>query len=117
MSQVNYIVRVGNEGFESRSSSMALDHWYYLVPQRLWGLPRDMLHVKLRAEFIANIENSLVTTYIWFLCNGYGRPGHSVEVGIGIPHSRNGPVVDGDLPNPAEVMDQLQQGFDQWFNW
>jgi len=117
MSQVNYIVRVGNEGFASRSSSMALNHWHYLIPQRLWGLPKDLPHVKVRAEFIANIENPLVTTYIWFLCNGYGGPGHFVQVGIGIPHSGNGPVANGDLPIPIEVMARLQQGFDHWFNW
>lgn len=117
MSQVNYIVRVGNEGFASRSSSMAQNHWHYLAPQRLWALPKDLPHVKVRAEFMANIENPLVTTYIWFLCNGYGGPGHFVQVGIGVPHSGSGPVANGSLPIPAEVMDRLQQGFDHWFNW
>lgn len=51
MAQVNSIVRVGNEGFGSRSSSMALNHWHYLAPQRLWGLPKDLPHVKVRAEY------------------------------------------------------------------
>ena len=117
MSTVHYIVRIGNEGFANRSSSRAPNHWHYLSPQRLWGLPKEMTHVKVRAEFMENIEDPLVTTYIWFLCNGHDGPGHFVQVGTGRHHSGNGPVADGDLPIPAEVMARLQQGFDHWFNW
>lgn len=117
MSSANYIVRVGNEGFASRASSMALNHWHYLSPQRLWGLPKDMPHVKVRTEFMANIEDPLITTYIWFLCNGYNGPGHFVRVGTGIPHSGNGPVANGPLPIPTEVIARLQQGYSHWFNW
>ena len=76
-----------------------------------------MTHVKVRAEFFANIEDPLITTYIWFLCNGFDGPGHFVQVGIGRRHLGSGPAAHGDLPIPAEVMARLQQGFDHWFNW
>lgn len=76
-----------------------------------------MTHVKVRAEFFANIEDPLVTTYIWFLCNSYDGPGHFVQVGIGRRHLGSGPVAHSDLPVPAEVIARLQQGFDHWFNW
>ncbi|KAL8819639.1 MAG: hypothetical protein Q9191_007692 [Dirinaria sp. TL-2023a] len=76
-----------------------------------------MTHVKVRAEFFANIEDPLLTTYIWFLCNGFEGPGHFVQVGIGRRHLGSWPVAHGDLPIPAEVMARLQQGFDHWFNW
>ena len=96
---------------------MAPNHWHYLSPQRLWGFPRTLPHVKVRSEFMSNIEDPLTTTYIWFLCNGHGGPGHFVQVGTGIPHSGNGPAADGDRTIPNEVMTRLQEGFDHWFNW
>ena len=76
-----------------------------------------MTHVKVRAEFEADIENARVTAYIWFLCNGYGGPGHFVAVGIGRRHSGQGPVGNGTLRIPQDVMARLQQGFDHWFEW
>ena len=96
---------------------MAPNHWHYLSPQRLWGFPKAMPHVKVRAEFMSNIQDPSVTAYIWFLCNGHGGPGHFVQVGIGAPHVGNGPVEDGDRPIPRDVMVRLQDGFDHWFNW
>ncbi|MCJ1408012.1 hypothetical protein MMC19_002085 [Ptychographa xylographoides] len=96
---------------------MAVNHWYYLSPQYLWGFPKGMTHVKVRANFEADIENPHVTTYIWFLCNGYGGPGHFVQLGIGMRHLGQGPVRNGSLPIPQDVMDRLQQGFDHWFEW
>lgn len=117
MSQVHYIVRVGNKGFSRSSSSMAPNHWYYLSAQRLWGLPTSMPHVNVRAQFMADIDDPAVVTYIWFLCNGHDGPGHFVQLGIGERHSGNGPTANGQRPIPAEVMARLQQGFDHWFNW
>ncbi|KAL8953766.1 MAG: hypothetical protein Q9222_000383 [Ikaeria aurantiellina] len=76
-----------------------------------------MPHVKVRAEFMVNIENPRITTYIWFLCNGHNGPGHFVQAGIGRRHIGNGPVANGPTPIPSEVMARLQQGFDHWFNW
>ena len=96
---------------------MALNHWHYLAPQHLWGLPRTMTHVNVRAAFEADIENTQVTTYIWFLCNGYGGPGHFVQVGIGRHHLGNGPSATGYIPIPTNVMTRLDQGFDHWFEW
>ncbi|KAL8711434.1 MAG: hypothetical protein Q9220_004092 [cf. Caloplaca sp. 1 TL-2023] len=117
MSTAHYIVRVGNEGFANKSSSRTPNHWHYLSPQHLWGLPKDMPHVKVRAEFIEKIENPRIATYIWFLCNGHNGPGHFVQAGIGRRHVDNGPVANGPIPIPSEVMARLQQGFDHWFNW
>ena len=115
--RAHYIVRVGNEGLARKISASALNHWHYLAPQHLWGLPRAMTHVNVRADFEADIENSRVTAYIWFLCNGHGGPGHFVQVGIGRRHLGQGPVRNGNLPIPEDVMARLQQGFDHWFEW
>lgn len=117
MARAHYIVRVGNEGIAKKISTSALNHWHYLSPQHLWGLPRSMTHVKVRAKFEADIENPQVTAYIWFLCNGHGGPGHFVEVGIGRRHLGQGPVGNGTLPIPEDMMARLQQGFDHWFEW
>ncbi|MCJ1267726.1 hypothetical protein MMC22_007612 [Lobaria immixta] len=119
MTRAHYIVRIGNEGIAPTISLRAPNHWHYLSPQHLWGLPRGMTHVKVRAEFMADIENGRVTAYIWFLCNGYGGPGHFVQVGIGRPHLGQGPVGNGngDLSIPEDMMAHLQQGFDHWFEW
>jgi hypothetical protein len=76
-----------------------------------------MTHVKVRAQFEADIENPRVTAYIWFLCNGHGGPGHFVQVGIGMRHLGQGPVANGSLRIPADMMARLQEGFDHWFEW
>ena len=115
MKRAPYIVRVGNEGIAVRVSPSGPNHWRYLSPQHIWGLPRAMTHVKVRAAFEADIENPQVTAYIWFLCNGHGGPGHFVQVGIGRCYSRQGPVANGNLPIPEDMMARLQQGFDHWF--
>lgn len=117
MARAHYIVRVGNEGIAATVSTRAFNHWYYLSPQHIWGLPKAMPHVKVRAEFFADIENPRVTAYIWFLCNGYGGPGHFVQVGIGRRRLGQGPVGNGNLPIPEDMMARLQQGFDHWFEW
>ena len=115
--RAHYIVRVGNEGIATRISPSAPNHWHYLSPQHIWGLPRAMPHVKVRAAFEEDIENPRVTAYIWFLCNGHGGPGHFVQVGIGRRHLGQGPVGNGNLPIPEDMMARLQQGFDHWFEW
>lgn len=117
MARAHYIVRVGNVGLASRVSQQAPNHWHYLSPQRIWGLPKGMNHIKVRAGFMADMENPQVTAYIWFLCNSHGGPGHFVQVGIGQPHLGRGPVGNGDLPIPNDMMARLQQGFDHWFEW
>jgi len=117
MARAHYIVRVGNEGIATTVSSRAPNHWHYLSPQHLWGFPRSMTHVNVRAEFEADIANPGVTAYIWFLCNGHGGPGHFVQAGIGMRHFGHGPVGDGNIPIPADMMARLQQGFDHWFEW
>jgi len=117
MARAHYIVRVGNVGLAQTISPSAPNHWHYLSPQQLWGLPRGMTHVNVRAKFEADIENPHVTTYIWFLCNGHGGPGHFVRVGIGRRHLGQGPVENGDLPIPGDMMARLHQGFDHWFEW
>ncbi|MCJ1374903.1 hypothetical protein MMC20_006136 [Loxospora ochrophaea] len=117
MARAHYIVRVGNDGLAAKVTSQAPNHWHYLSPQHIWGLPRDMTHVKVRAAFEADIESPHVTAYIWFLCNGHGGPGHFVQVGIGQRHIGSGPVGNGALPIPADMMARLQQGFDHWFGW
>ena len=117
MARAHYIVRVGNAGVAPTVSERAPNHWHYLSPQYLWGLPKTMTHVKVRAQFEADIGNPRVTAYIWFLCNGHGGPGHFVQVGIGMHHSGNGPVGFGNLPVPEDMMARLQQGFDHWLEW
>ena len=76
-----------------------------------------MTHVKVRAKFEADIEDPRVSVYIWFLCNSHGGPGHFVQVGIGRRHLGQGPVGNGNLPIPEDMMARLQQGFDHWFEW
>ncbi len=117
MTRAHYIVRIGNVGLAQTISQRAPNHWHYLSSQRLWGLPKGMNHVKVRAEFMANMENPRVTAYIWFLCNGHGGPGHFVQVGIGRHHLGEGPVGNGNIPIPEEMMVRLRQGFDHWFEW
>ena len=117
MTRAHYIVRVGNVGVAATVSTKTPNHWHYLSPQHLWGLPRGMTHVKVRAEFEADIANPRVTAYIWFLCNSHGGPGHFVQVGIGRRHLGQGPVGNGTLPIPEDMMARLQQGFDHWFEW
>ena len=121
MARAHYIVRVGNAGLAAKVSESAPNHWHYLSPQHIWGFPKTMTTVKVRAAFEADIEIPGVTTYIWFLCNGHGGPGHFVQVGIGGRHLGNGPVGDGtgdgNRPIPADMMLRLQQGFDHWFEW
>ena len=116
MVRAHYIVRVGNEGLAATVSAQAPNHWHYLSPQHIWGLPRSTPHVKVRARFEADISNPRVTTYIWFLCNGHGGPGHFVQVGIGQRLSQ-GPVENAELLIPADMMAKLLQGFDHWFEW
>ncbi|KAG8525980.1 uncharacterized protein KY384_000742 [Bacidia gigantensis] len=117
MARAHYIVRVGNEGFAARTSDRAPNHWHYLSPQYIWGFPKNMPHVKVRAQFEADVDNPRVTAYIWFLCNGHGGPGHFVTVGVGRRHLGHGPVINGQLPIPMEVVVRLQTGFDHWFDW
>lgn len=119
MARAHYIVRIGNEGLATKISPSAPNHWHYLSPQHLWGLPRTMTHVNVRANFEADIENPLVITYIWFLCNGHGGPGRFVQVGIGRRHLGQGPVANGNgnLSIPENMMIRLQEGFDHWFEW
>ncbi|KAL8746171.1 MAG: hypothetical protein Q9190_001782 [Brigantiaea leucoxantha] len=117
MARSHYIVRVGNEGLAPRTSDRAPNHWHYLSAQHLWGFPRGMTHVKVRAQFEADVDNPQVTTYIWFLCNGYGGPGHFVQVGIGRRHLGHGPARNGPLPLPEDMTVRLQLGFDHWFEW
>lgn len=117
MARAHYIVRVGNVGIAKTTSERAPNHWHYLSPQYLWGLPKAMPHVKVRAKFEADIENPQVVACIWFLCNSHGGPGHFVQVGIGRRHLGHGPVGNGNLPIPEDMMARLQQGFDHWFEW
>ncbi|MCJ1482544.1 hypothetical protein MMC06_002710 [Schaereria dolodes] len=117
MTRAHYIVRVGNEGIAPKISASAPNHWHYLSPQHLWGLPRNLPQVKVRASFEADIENPQVTAYIWFLCNGHGGAGHFLQVGIGRRHLGQGPVQNRNLPIPEDMMARLQQGFDHWFEW
>ena len=117
MARAHYIVRVGNAGIATTISERAPNHWHYLSPQYLWGLPRTMTHVKVRAQFEADIENPRITAYLWFLCNGHGGPGHFVQVGIGRRHLGHGPVGNLNLPIPEDMMARLHQGFDHWFEW
>ena len=117
MTRAHYIVRVGNDGLATKVSDSAPNHWHFLSPQRLWGFPRDLKLVNIRAKFESDIENPRVTTYVWFLCNGYGGPGHFVQVGIGRRHQGQGPVRNGNLPIPNDMMARLQQDFDHWFEW
>lgn len=117
MARAHYIVRVGNAGLATTISPRALNHWHYLYPQHIWGFPRTMTHVNVRAEFEADIANPLVTAYIWFLCNGHGGPGHFVQVGIGQRHLGQGPARDGPRPIPADIIARLQEGFDHWFEF
>ena len=121
MARAHYIVRVGNAGLAATVSESAPNHWHYLSPQHIWGFPKTMTTVKVRAAFEADVENPGVTAYVWFLCNGHGGPGHFVQVGIGGRHLGNGPVGDGNGDGnrriPADMMVRLQQGFDHWFEW
>ena len=117
MARAHYIVRVGNVGIAKTTSERAPNHWHYLSPQYLWGLPKAMPHVKVRAKFEADIENPRVVACIWFLCNSHGGPGHFVQVGIGRRHLGHDPVGNGNLPIPEDMMARLQQGFDHWFEW
>ena len=117
MTRAHYIVRVGNAGLATKTSERAPNHWHYLSPQHLWGLPKAMTHVNVRADFETDTENSRITAYIWFLCNGHDGPGHFVQVGIGRRHLRNGPVRHGNPPIPESMMARLQEGFDHWFEW
>ena len=121
MARAHYIVRVGNAGLASKVSESTPNHWHYLSPQHIWGFPKTMTTVKVRAAFEAGVESPGVTVYVWFLCNGHGGPGHFVQVGIGSRHLGNGPVGDGSGDGnraiPTDMMVRLQQGFDHWFDW
>ena len=117
MASAHYIVRVGNEGVASTISSSAPNHWHFLSPQHIWGLPRATPQVKVRAQFEADIEDPGVTAYLWFLCNSHDGPGRFVQVGIGRRHLGQGPIGNGNLPIPQDMMTRLQQGFDHWFEW
>lgn len=114
--RAHYIVRIGNEDFAATVSAQATNHWHFLSPQHLWGLPRYTPHVKVRARFEADISNPAVTTYIWFLSNGHGGPGRFLQVGIGQRLVQE-PARDAELPIPADMMVRLLQGFDHWFEW
>ena len=76
-----------------------------------------MTHVNVRADFVSDIENHHKTTYVWFLCNSHGGPGHFVQLGIGERHGGQGPIANGSLAIPDDVMARLHQGFDHWFEW
>lgn len=121
MARAHYIVRVGNAGLAATVSDTAPNHWHYLSPQHIWGFPKPMPTVKVRAAFEADVQNPYVTAYVWFLCNGHGGPGHFVQAGVGARLVGNGPVGDGtgdgNRPIPADMMGRLQAGFDHWFEW
>ena len=119
MARAHYIVRIGNVGLAPTVTPRSPNHWHYLSPQHLWGLPRDMTHVKVRASFFADIANPHVDAYVWFLCNSYGGPGHFVQVGIGMEQhaGQQGPAANAALRIPQDMMAHLRQGFDHWFEW
>ncbi|KAL8791152.1 MAG: hypothetical protein Q9195_006049 [Heterodermia aff. obscurata] len=124
MTRAYYVVRIGNVGFARTSSASAPNHWHYLSPQRLWGFPKGMTVVKVRARFMADINDASTTVYVWFLCNGHGgRVGRFVAVGIGTglspgpdPNPTSTSAAEGrTIPN--NVMQRLREGFDHWFTW
>ncbi|KAG6994083.1 hypothetical protein G7Y79_00047g083090 [Physcia stellaris] len=85
MAREHYIIRVGNQRFAQSSSPQVTNHWHYLSPQHLWGFPKTMTTVKVRARFLADIAAPDTTAYIWFLCNSHGgQPGRFVQLAIGV---------------------------------
>ena len=124
MARAHYIVRIGNIGFARTSSASAPNHWHYLSPQRLWGFPKAMTVVNVRARFMADIADGATVVYIWFLCNGHGgRVGRFVAVGIGTgvsagpERSTSTSEAEGRRTIPDNVMQRLREGFDHWFTW
>ena len=117
MARAHYIIRVGNEGLSRTVSETAPNHWHYLSPQHIWGFPRRLKTVNVRAKFEADLQNPQLTVYIWFLCNSVGGPGRFVQVGIGRRRRAQGPSGNGNPPIPASMMVSLHQGFDHWFDW
>ena len=117
MERTHYIVRVGNAGLAPSITRESPNHWHYLSAQRLWGLPRELKQVKVRAKFMSDLSDPRVACYIWFLCNSHGGRGHFVAAGLGRPDSGHGPVANGNLPVPPDMLERLRQGFDHWFEW
>lgn len=117
MTRSHYIVRVGNEGIAQKVTLSSANHWHYLSPQLLWGLPKQLKQVNVRDQFESDIADPRVTTYIWFLCNGHKGSGHFVQVAIGRHRLARGPVQNGPLPIPDDMMERLREGFDHWFDW
>ena len=117
MVRAHYIVRVGNDGLSRTVNENAPNHWYYLSPQHLWGFPTRLKQVNVRAKFEAEMKDSRVTVFIWFLCNSVGGPGRFVQVGIAKHRSVRGPVANAECPIPPDMMAGLRQGFDHWFEW
>ena len=118
MAREHYIIRVGNQRFAQSSSPQVTNHWHYLSPQHLWGFPKTMTTVKVRARFLADIAAPDTTAYIWFLCNSHGgQPGRFVQLATGVRDQGSGPIADGELPIPDPVMARLRDGFDHWFRW
>ena len=116
--RAHYVVRVGNDGLARKITSSSPNHWHFLSPQLIWGLPKATPHVRVRDQFESDIRQSpTVPVYIWFLCNGHNGPGHFVNVGIGRRHTGNGPVKMGPLTIPDDMMSRLNEGFDHWFDW
>ena len=117
MLRAHYIIRVGNEGIARTVSETAPNHWHYLSPQHIWGFPKRLKTVNVRAKFEADLQNPQVTVYIWFLSNSVGGPGRFVQVATGRRRRAQGPDGNGNLPIPTSMMVGLQQGFDHWFDW
>ncbi|MCJ1310168.1 hypothetical protein MMC25_003829 [Agyrium rufum] len=118
MGRAHYIVRVGNEGLSPKVSETTPNHWHYLSAQNLWGFPKRLKNVNVRAKFEADMQSPRDTVYIWFLCNGsVGGRGRFVQVAIGRRRSARGPIANGNPSIPAAMMAGLQQDFDHWFEW
>ena len=117
MTRAHYIVRVGNVGIATTIRDDALNHWHYLSPQHIWGLPIRSIQVNVVRNFETDIENPRVTAYLWFLCNSHGGPSYFVQAGIGRRHLGQGPVGNGNPPIPADMMARLQHDFGHWFEW
>ena len=116
MPEVDYCIKVGDSRRSPIFNLIALNYWRSLSHQRVWGFPKSMIDVNLRANFEADVEDAQTKVIIWFLHKGDGKQDDLLQRGIATQSLRVGPVRNPDLL-AYEEMRGLDWGYDHWFEW